>query len=478
MRILLLILTVLSGLAQAQDTTRIEPIAEVEGFKIFDITGNDVIVQYFEGNEWFLTEREIIIYDFSTPDEPEMVDRSLYMELDEGHFESGGVRDHGGAIFFDPLFLTTINIADYWGGASNGHRIGPLEFIGMSTDQDDSIWIETIVDELLEVENFNRGDLVDHPLMGDIARFNNYVFVAAGAWGIRIYDLSDPFAPQLTDTLGYECERLSIWDERLVFFDIDEETEHLVVADLSDLESIRITGEIELSSINPTSGKENLEFLDRYLFRSTYVWSEGESPEIVIYDVFADDSPVEVERFDSLIENRGMVIFTISNDQLFVKNNTYLDVYNLTEPLEPEYLYAFEVDTGDFNQIEVEGDLLFMAQGSGIESNGSTILVYDISPVSVPLEKGLNPREFSIFCSYPNPFNSTATITYGLPFPGNIALQLYNPFGQRISTLFEGNRQAGIFKANLVGKDLTSGLYFVRLEGSGQVFTQKVMLVR
>jgi len=99
--------------------------------------------------------------------------------------------------------------------------------------------------------------------------------------------------------------------------------------------------------------------------------------------------------------------------------------------------------------------------------------------VSAPIENlTTHPKSFILNPAYPNPFNSTTTITYGLPFPGNVSLQVYNPLGQRISTIFEGNRQAGIYSTNLAGKDLASGLYFVRLEGAGQVFTRKVMLVR
>ncbi len=80
--------------------------------------------------------------------------------------------------------------------------------------------------------------------------------------------------------------------------------------------------------------------------------------------------------------------------------------------------------------------------------------------------------------AYPNPFNSTTTISYGLQYPGNISLQLYDVTGQYISTLFEGRKQAGVYSVNLDGKDLTSGLYFVRLDVGGEVFTRKVMLIR
>ena len=88
------------------------------------------------------------------------------------------------------------------------------------------------------------------------------------------------------------------------------------------------------------------------------------------------------------------------------------------------------------------------------------------------------PSEFTLYPTFPNPFNNSTTITYSLPHPGNVSLQVYNLSGQRITTLFEGFKQAGIYTSNLTADNLPSGLYFVRLKASDQVFTQKVMLIR
>ncbi|NQU06743.1 MAG: T9SS type A sorting domain-containing protein [Calditrichaeota bacterium] len=88
------------------------------------------------------------------------------------------------------------------------------------------------------------------------------------------------------------------------------------------------------------------------------------------------------------------------------------------------------------------------------------------------------PTEFKLYQNYPNPFNSTTTITYSLPVTSLVSLQLYNIAGRNIKTLVKGNMQAGVHLTILNGGDLPSGLYFVRLEGSEQVFTSKIMLIR
>jgi len=88
------------------------------------------------------------------------------------------------------------------------------------------------------------------------------------------------------------------------------------------------------------------------------------------------------------------------------------------------------------------------------------------------------PTEFRLYQNYPNPFNSTATITYGLPYQSHVSLQIYNPLGQWIGTLFEGYQHPGIHTSILTANNLPSGLYFVRLETSGLSLSNKIMLVK
>ena len=98
----------------------------------------------------------------------------------------------------------------------------------------------------------------------------------------------------------------------------------------------------------------------------------------------------------------------------------------------------------------------------------------DITP------EGENPilTDCVLLSAFPNPFNSTTTIRYSLPFPTHVSLAVYNPLGQRITTLFEGYRQSGAQTVNLSRFDLPSGLYFIRLEAGGNTCVRSILLVR
>jgi len=103
----------------------------------------------------------------------------------------------------------------------------------------------------------------------------------------------------------------------------------------------------------------------------------------------------------------------------------------------------------------------------------------DDDMVSAPEEYFIpHPSSFILSKPFPNPFNSTTTIEYALPFASEVTFSLYNLSGQRVETLVSGRVQAGVHRVKLDAGDIASGLYFVKLEGVEQSFTQKLMLVK
>ena len=105
-----------------------------------------------------------------------------------------------------------------------------------------------------------------------------------------------------------------------------------------------------------------------------------------------------------------------------------------------------------------------------VQASGEVKGIGDIDPV-IPLHFTLDP-------AYPNPFNSNTSITYSLPRASTITLKLYDLSGRMVSDMFNGRQEAGLHSAIVNADAWASGLYFVRLEAGGEVFTRKVMLVR
>lgn len=107
-------------------------------------------------------------------------------------------------------------------------------------------------------------------------------------------------------------------------------------------------------------------------------------------------------------------------------------------------------------------------------------LVYETDAftiVELQIEKDI-PTAFYLGDAYPNPFNSSVRVTYGLPETGSISLSVYDLSGRKIAVILEGERQAGHYSIIWNGESLVSGVYILRMQTSASVATQKVVLMR
>jgi hypothetical protein len=86
------------------------------------------------------------------------------------------------------------------------------------------------------------------------------------------------------------------------------------------------------------------------------------------------------------------------------------------------------------------------------------------------------PQTFTLFQNYPNPFNPTTQINYSVPAKSYVTLTVYNLLGQKVATLFDGIRHAGRYSAMFDGFELTSGMYFLRLQSNGLSEVRKMVL--
>ena len=74
------------------------------------------------------------------------------------------------------------------------------------------------------------------------------------------------------------------------------------------------------------------------------------------------------------------------------------------------------------------------------------------------------PVQFKLFDNYPNPFNPSTTIRYGLPRAGEVNLTVYNLLGQKVETLVDEYRAAGFYEVTWMPETLPSGLYLIVIQ--------------
>ncbi len=88
------------------------------------------------------------------------------------------------------------------------------------------------------------------------------------------------------------------------------------------------------------------------------------------------------------------------------------------------------------------------------------------------------PSNFALAQNYPNPFNPSTTIEYTLPSDGFVTLDIYNALGQHVASLVKGSEKAGVHKVVFNAENLSSGMYYYRIETGSSAAVRKMMLMK
>ncbi len=125
-------------------------------------------------------------------------------------------------------------------------------------------------------------------------------------------------------------------------------------------------------------------------------------------------------------------------------------------------------------------------------SNWERSIQYGGSPGRGNLSTGVTednndnlPDEYFLYQNYPNPFNPVTIIKYVIPVvetghaPSlHTTLTVYDILGREVTTLVNEEKSPGIYTVTLDGSNLSSGIYFYRLQAGEFVQTKKLILMK
>ena len=88
------------------------------------------------------------------------------------------------------------------------------------------------------------------------------------------------------------------------------------------------------------------------------------------------------------------------------------------------------------------------------------------------------PNVYSLAPAYPNPFNPSTTLSFGLPQDTFVNIEVYDLLGKNVTTLVNDIKSAGFHKYSWNAEAQASGVYFIVMNAGKFTQKQKILLVK
>jgi hypothetical protein len=257
----------------------------------------------------------------------------------------------------------------------------------------------------------------------------------------------------------------------LLMNDVDTDTSgFLYVTDYYDHKLYKIDLRVQTYSL----------FVDTILYWPNGIVFDAPNNRILVASVEAQGRPIHAVNLEDSTVTAAVYTYTSAIDGLAFDNegrlyfsSWYTDAIHrydqsLTNP--PEVFSSGHPDPADIS-VDFTHNILCIP----IFYQNRVDFV-EIAPTFVD-DHEIPGNAFSVK-SYPNPFNSTASIKYNLPISSDVVIEIYDILGRKVETLIQENKQAGYHQVAWDAKNQPSGLYFCRIQAGEYAATEKMLLLK
>jgi hypothetical protein len=267
-------------------------------------------------------------------------------------------------------------------------------------------------------------------------------------------------------------------------------------------EAVYNTGNSQPSNIITAKGGRtpaaNEHFYDSGIFALSFSWEPGTS---FANEFFVTDSLIKPLAVKIHVENPGQFNVKVSevDTETGVWTLRYQDSYNATSrgwkiftlpdleagsafvaeflPLDEDVSISYDGYDNDYSYI-YDGENWYYAGFIPFIR-----LIADVEAIPVALEENLLPESYALSQNFPNPFNPVTQIPYQLPEANQVSITIYDITGKAVTTLINRHHEPGFYNilwngSDYTGKQVASGIYFIRFQAGDHHFTKKMMLIR
>jgi len=206
-----------------------------------------------------------------------------------------------------------------------------------------------------------------------------------------------------------------------------------------------------------------------------------------------EDNQLEVPFSLNNAQNVRSVTLTLNYDSTKINYSTFSslqlengNIVNALSNKKGKAVFRFIAPSSKNGSFEI-GKLVFKPSNNNIEDvlisttysiNGDSVQQGPTVKLTGVKETKVIPEYFRLSQNYPNPFNPETKIRVWLPERSFVRLNIYNILGQKVATLFEGVKKAGVQEFTWNAASFSSGIYFYRLEAGNFIQTKKMILLK
>ena len=178
---------------------------------------------------------------------------------------------------------------------------------------------------------------------------------------------------------------------------------------------------------------------------------------------------LELANISQTEEAKNLKIELIKKSNHIIFNQTEKLIEKITKGTKKEVSFSFDVeyDIGTTKSDTIE---FIITDHNTINKTKQFILSYT------------GPKEFKLEQNYPNPFNPTTKIRYTIPDVGSelaqTVIKVYDILGNEVATLVNEEKEPGYYEVEFNAEQLSSGIYFYRLQVGNYTQTKKMILLR
>ena len=198
--------------------------------------------------------------------------------------------------------------------------------------------------------------------------------------------------------------------------------------------------------------------------------------------------------------NKDYQLYAVTDSGIF-RNNDYIYPFIIkpiygAEKLRLSVQFEWsEISSADNYELQLSEDSLLNIINNTISASENSVIVSSLLPdktyywrvkahtskfndLYTDIGKFSTAPPFSISQNYPNPFNSETLIEFYVPYNSRVKLRVYNVLGELVENLIDDEFPEGKHSYNWDASYLSSGIYFLRIEGHEFNQVKKAVLLK